>query len=357
MTDAPVDLGPLDLDEPHVAAFLDRMADRLNIPEAEDDCGRQPKHGLAVVTARQLCARPDPPESDELLGPLLVRRQRTVIGGYTGEGRTTLSLWMARTVAQRQELLGWQGAGGRVLVIDAEQGERSIKRRLREVGLEASEDLDYLHAPDGLSLDTEDGEAEQVEALLAEGRYALVVLDPLYKLHRGDSNEERQAVDLMRRFDGWRERFGFALLMLVHCRKPPAGARFSLHEFFGSSAYTRGAEVVAGLQRRRPGYSHLHFFKDRDGDLPVGEAWGLIFDREEGFRRDPEDGKAKVTTEEQVRDLVEADPDITTEALMEATGKAERTVRAALTKIGAVGAGKPKRWRLPEPAGQEGLDV
>ena len=53
----------------------------------------------------------------------------------------------------------------------------------------------------------------------------------------------------------------------------------------------RGAEVVLGLQRVRDGYAKLHFLKDRDGDLPIGAAWGLLFDREQGFRRDPNDGK------------------------------------------------------------------
>jgi len=159
----------------------------------------------------------------------------------------------------------------------------------------------------------------------------------------------------MRRWDGWRERFDFALLLTTHPRKRPAqGARFTIDEFFGSGAWTRGAEVVLGLQRPRPGYSRLHFFKDRDGDLPTGEAWGLLFDRGSGYRRDPDDGKAKPTAPERVRELLEADPGMTAEALQEATGYAERTVRDALRAIDAVSTGLPKRWTLP--ADSEGLE-
>lgn len=79
--------------------------------------------------------------------------------------------------------------------------------------------------------------------------------------------------------------------MLVHRRKMQPGTRgaFTIDDLFGSSAYLRGAEVVLGVRRPRAGYAHLHFFKDRDGDLPVGERWGLLFDREDGFRRDPDD--------------------------------------------------------------------
>jgi hypothetical protein len=170
--------------------------------------------------------------------------------------------------------LDWQGQGGRVLVLDAEQGLRSVKRRLREARLDSCDDVDYVRVPDGLSLDTDPRHIAAVEEVLEAGNFAAVVADPLYKLHQGDSNDEREAVDLMRRFDGWRERHRFALVLPVHCRKPVPGTKFSIHDLFGSSAYVRGAEVVLGLQRVSDGYAKLHLLKDRDGDLPIGAAWG-----------------------------------------------------------------------------------
>jgi hypothetical protein len=245
---------------------------------------------LEVMTARELCALPDPPEDEQLLGPLLLRGQRLVLGAHTGEGKTSMALQIVRALTSSGEFLDWQGAGGRTLVLDAEQGLRTVKRRLREVGLDESDEVDYVRVPDGLALDSDEQHVAEVERALEQGRYTLIVADPLYKLHSGDSNAEREAVDLMRRLDGWRERFGFALLLPVHCRKPVPGQKFSIHDLFGSSAYVRGAEVVLGLRRVNDGYAKLHFLKDRDGDLPIGAVWGLLFDREEGFRRDPNDG-------------------------------------------------------------------
>jgi hypothetical protein len=324
-------------------------APELGVKQAEEP-------QLQVVTARDLCALPDPSRSDELLGPLLVRGHRTVLGAHTGEGKTTLALQMIHASVTAGELLKWRGGGGRALVIDAEQGLRTIKRRLREAGLKDSEDIDYLRVPDGLALDTDEGEIEALEAILSGGGYAVVLADPLYKLHRGDSNDERAAVDLMRRWDEWRVRYDFGLLLTTHPRKrPPIGARFTMDEMFGSGAFMRGAEVVLGLQRPRPGYANLHFFKDRDGDLPVGaKPWGLLFDRESGFRRDPDDAKAKPTAKERVRELLEADPGMTLEKLGEASGFAERTIRKALGELTATGVGKPKQWYLPK-GNQEGL--
>jgi hypothetical protein len=66
---------------------------------------------------------------------------------------------------------------------------------------------------------------------------------------------------------------------------------------------------VLGLQRVRAGYGRLHFFKDRDGDLPIGSRWGVLFDPEQGFRRDPKD--AAPPTSERVAELRASDPGIT----------------------------------------------
>jgi AAA domain len=264
---------------------------------------------------------------------VVVREHRTVLGAGTGEGKTTLALAMVAAIVDEGKFLEWQGRGGRALYIDAEQGLKTVKRRIREVGLEECEDADYLRVPDGLALDSNDDHVAAVEQVFAAGRYDVVVADPLYKLHRGDSNAEREAVDLMTRFDEWRVRYRFALIVPVHLRKPPPGTKFSINEFFGSSAYLRGAEVVIGLQRPRGGYARLHFLKDRDGDLPIGESWGLFFDRETGFHRDPDDGKPKETAIDKVRAALSGGERETLKGLVAATGYAESTIRDAVKQL------------------------
>lgn len=308
-----------------------------------------PTPSLRAQTAREICALPDPAQSREVVGPLLVRGERTVLGGHTGEGKTTFGLQLIRAAIYGDDFLGYAGSGGSALVIDAEQGLRTVKRRLREVRLEACDDLDYLRVPDGLRLDQDESEADELEAIIAEGGYAAVLFDPLYKLHGGDSNEERDAVALMRRLDAWREKHDFALLLATHCRKPYQRSSLTLHDLFGSSAYTRGAEVVLGIQKVGPGRSRLHFFKDRPGDLPQGEFWMLSFDREAGFQRDPDDSPQGARAIDLVRALITERPGLTKAEIQEATGKKERTVSKALKDLAAIpDESHPKRWRFPE---------
>jgi len=153
---------------------------------------------LEVRSARELCALPEPPQDEQLLGPLLLRGQRLVLGAHTGEGKTSMALQIVCALVTGGEFLDWQGSGGRVLVLDAEQGLRTVKRRLREVGLHECDDIDYERVPDGLALDSDERHVAEVEQALERGNYTLVVADPLYRLHTGDSNDEREAVDLMR---------------------------------------------------------------------------------------------------------------------------------------------------------------
>ena len=290
--------------------------------------GSTPAHAEAppieTLTAAATYQLPDPSPDGELLGGLLRRGSRTVLGAVTGEGKTTLSYQAVRAIVEGETFLGFAGHGKRALIIDAEQGLRTIKRRLSEARLSDCDAVDILRAPDGLTLDTEQREINRFDEILATGGYDAVIADPLYKLHRGDSNDERAMVDLMRRFDAWREQHDFGLWLPTHCRKPPAGVRFSIHELFGSSAFVRGAEVVLGLQRTGPGVARLHFFKDREGDLPVGTHWDLLFSTEHGFTRDPRQGQPK--TRDRMRELLENDPNISNEKLIETLEVTKRTV-------------------------------
>jgi len=267
------------------------------VKDAHDDwhcgeCGFVPDPSeepfeVQVRTAREISELPDPPASDMLVGPLVVRGCRTIIVADTGHGKTTLTAQLCSATLTGWEVFGYFGAKvGPVLFIDLEQGIRSIKRLLREFDLHDRDDVLYVTVPDGLALDSDEEHRVEIERVVDMHRPVIVALDPFYKAHRGDSNEERGVVDLMRYLDGLRARYGFALLLPAHPRKDPSSnpvRKLTLHDVAGSGAVTRGAEIALGLERLSHGFARLRILKDRDGDLTVGDEWQLAFTRGEGF--------------------------------------------------------------------------
>jgi len=274
----------------HLAAGL--LLGALREPTAPRD---KPDR-LEILSAREIMELPDPDESGYLLGPLLYRGHRIVVGGWTGHGKTTFTMHMVSAAVQGREFLrpSWHGRKEEIkaLVVDVEQGTRTVKRVLREVGLDHADNVKYLRVPDGLGLDSDAEAIAFMEKTFATGRFDIVLCDPLYKCHRGDPNDTKAATELMRRFDDWRERYQFALVLPMHCRKPQGdkAPKLSPHDLFGSSAYQWGAEMLMGVERKSPGLTVVHWWKDREGDAAedgaaVGSDWKVHFDRKRGFQR------------------------------------------------------------------------
>ena len=165
--------------------------------------------------------------------------------------------------------------------------------------------------------------------------YALVVADPLYKLHAGDSNAEREAVDLMRRFDAWREQL--RLRAATARPLPQAGARRPASRSTTCSAPPRtcaAPKSCSACSASATATPDLHFLKDRDGDLPIGDRLGAAVRPRAGLSpATPTTANASPTAAEQVRELLEQTPGMTKEQFAEATGKKSRTVEGALREL------------------------
>lgn len=285
------------------------------------------------LSAREVCELPLP-ETESVLGPIFAGA-RLVIGGASGQGKTTLTMGMVAAIANGSKFLDWQGCGGTVLIFDLEQGLRSVQRCLREAKLNESDDVRYYRIPDGLALETNETQAAWMLSRIIEHQPAMVVLDPLYKAHQGDSNDERAMVDMMRRLDKWRDELGFVLAIPMHFRKMDQKAvEPRMDDIFGSGGLTRGAEIVLGLKRTAPGHSTLYFWKDRDGDMhDYGDKWKLIFNRMDGFERDPQDVEPETSDVVRQAMLRSGAAKMSVADLVAATGRSDGKVRDAVAKL------------------------
>jgi hypothetical protein len=321
-----------------------------------------PRTPLRVMYAEEVMSIPTPPTSHELLGPLVYRGHRLIVGAETGGGKTSLMTQIAAAIIFGKKFLDFEGIGGKdtkVLLVDVEQGTKSVQRAYRESGLaDAGSQCGLIHEPNGLHLDTDEGARRDIESVFASREFQVAILDPAYNLFTGDQTDEGRVRELMAYIDDLRRRYEVAVLIPMHVRKPPQGAKFTMNELFGSKAYTWGAEAILGLRRLGDGAADLHFWKDREGSLSelgagVGKRWPLTFDKENGFRKDTRTG-AKETTRTRVQALMEEREEMSLDNLWFELGGIEGpkhdTIERALLDLGAMhGEGRKRErvWQLP----------
>jgi KaiC/GvpD/RAD55 family RecA-like ATPase len=167
------------------------------------------------VDLEALMAEPPPPVP-WVVEPLLARGAVTMLAGPAGVGKSLLALALTAAVASNAPTLaGMDVTGGRVVVIDAENGERVLRQRAHlaalppanvRVGLPEAFDLRKPHAVTELS-DALDGAA-------------LLVLDSLASLAPGlRENEADHAGPVLDRLRRLAQAADVAVLLLHHARK------------------------------------------------------------------------------------------------------------------------------------------
>lgn len=223
---------------------------------------------------------------DDLLGPLLRRNTRVGIAGFIGEGKTSLGFQMVSASAYGEPFFSYQGRGGdtKWLVIDLEQGESELDRRLRESGIaERNGNVHIAHLPDGLRIDQSAEDLEALDELLSQG-WDGVLLDPAYALLSSEPETEAAARQFATTLDRFHRLYNFCLLVPMHTRKPLPRQVLTLADVYGWSTLTRNTQVVLGVQIWEPWVSMFSILKDRTGDVgPKGKSWKVGYSHERLF--------------------------------------------------------------------------
>lgn len=190
-----------------------------------------------VDTAQDLATprEPVPPRTlaDLLLGDdspnwlvpgLFEAREKVILTGFEGLGKSELSAQVACCAAAGiHPFTGQPVPPIRVLVLDLENGESNMRRRYRRIAAVArgiGGDWDHGRLmveirEAGVDLRHGDDVA-WLDRTLAAGRPQLVIVGPLYKMHRDRMEDEQAAAQLVHTLDTMRVRHNVALLIEAH---------------------------------------------------------------------------------------------------------------------------------------------
>jgi AAA domain len=150
---------------------------------------------LRVLDTHRLVTT-EPPPLDWLAEGIWCAGKLTMFGGREKRGKSLMQLALGVCMASGGgDLAGIRIKPGKVLLIDAENGEQEIWRRLRAIGLSAE------HAGNLIAVEARGFELREdlglVEMLIDRHRPQVVLLDSFRALWRGDERDEAQVAEAL----------------------------------------------------------------------------------------------------------------------------------------------------------------
>jgi hypothetical protein len=212
-------------------------------------------------------------EYDWVIQGLLERRDRFMLTGGEGGGKTTFMRQLAITAAAGiHPFYEYPIPPARVLVVDAENTEKQWARETRKWAhsaeqLEADDPYKNFHLSTAKRMDlTRDMDLGKLHRLVDSFNPDVLFIGPLYRLTRGAINNDDDAAPLLAALDTLRDR-GLALVIEAHAGHAanPRGERDLRPR--GSSALLGWPEFGYGLRRNSKNPLHVDMVKwrgDRD---------------------------------------------------------------------------------------------
>lgn len=183
----------------------------------------------------------------ELVTGLLHAGTKGVLGGSSKAGKTWLLLDLAVSIATGTPFLNWPTTDGKVLFINFEIHKAFIKDRLHKITARKG-----LTDPGNLSIWTLRAQGADFDTLLERiierikgERYALIILDPLYKLMVGRSENTAGSVGVLcHQIEQLIERTGAAVVYAHHFTKGNAAKKKPMDRMSGSGVFARDADTI-----------------------------------------------------------------------------------------------------------------
>jgi RecA-family ATPase len=191
------------------------------------------------------------PVPKELVHGLLHQGSKLTIGGSSKAGKTWCLLDLAISVAHGKPWLGLQTEQGRVLYVNFEIQEFAWQRRIREVASAKQIEI----KPGTVMLQNTRGYAAKfdefipsLKGLVKEQEFALVVIDPIYKLYgETDENGAGDVAALLNELEALVVESGAAVAFAAHFSKGNQAAKESIDRISGSGVFGRDADSLLTL--------------------------------------------------------------------------------------------------------------
>jgi hypothetical protein len=179
-----------------------------------------------------------------------------VIGGQPKSGKTTLALDMAVSVASASPCLGTfpVHTPGPVLLYAAEESAATLRGRLQTItnlrGLDFGQLDVRVIVTNSLRLDRSDDQV-RLDATVTFHRPALLILDPLIRIHMADENASGDIAALLGYLRALQRKCGTAICLVHHVRKQVSSSTGAGYSLRGSSDLYAWLDSFLYLRKHR----------------------------------------------------------------------------------------------------------
>ncbi len=196
-----------------------------------------------------------PPRAPVLIEGVLRQGHKLMLTGASKMGKSWCAMQLAVAVATGGKWLRFECAQGRVLYLNLEIDAASCMNRFHAVGEALGCDMrETERAIDIWNLRGTNANAEAVAKSLLQRKenerlseYALVILDPLYKLNDGDENAARDMRQFFNFVDELGSELGAAVAIVHHHSKGAKGDMAAGDRGSGSGVLLRDPDAVIDL--------------------------------------------------------------------------------------------------------------
>lgn len=200
------------------------------------------------------------PEQEYIVDRLVPDSSLTILSGASGSFKTYILLEIAISVASGKPLFGkFNTHKSGVLIIDEENGERLMQKRLNQLG--ATAELPIYFTP-SMGFELTDENISNVPLSCKTYDIKLLILDSLIRIHSADENSSREMAKVFKQLRKFSEQ-GIAVLVTQHNRKPGANGGGAGNEMRGSTDIRAAIDSHIGVSRRNKVYLTFDQTKQR----------------------------------------------------------------------------------------------
>jgi hypothetical protein len=186
----------------------------------------------------------------ELVAGLVNLATKVVLAASSKVGKSWMLLDLATSIATGTRILKWNTVASKVLFVNFEIHRAFIKERLQRIQKRKQlGNLDNLRiwTLRGMAMDFEELVEAVVEGINGE-EYGLIILDPIYKLMAGRSENVAGGVGAMvQKIDQLVEKTGAAVMYAHHFTKGNAAKKKAIDRLSGSGVFARDADTIITL--------------------------------------------------------------------------------------------------------------